>query len=285
MRSEEAAVMLVAARQQGVVSLTQCLDAGMSRDRVFARVRSGHWCRVHRGVYAIGAAPLSELGRHLAATLAVGEAGALSHLSAAAHWNLRACPAGPPHVVSPTKRRRREDLAIHWTRDLPPADVCRRRGVRVTSLGRTLVDVADLLDLAAMEHALRAAERIHGFGRETLRPIHGRHGTPRLHGRAEVLRGELERLFLHRVLEAGLSRPELNVPWGPYELDALWRGPQVAVEIDDFETHRTRDAFDADRVRDRVLRVAGLQPVRVTHTDLTDRLQPMLAHLRALGVR
>ena len=87
------------------------------------------------------------------------------------------------------------------------------------------------------------------------------------------------------IATAGLSAPRMNVPFGPYELDAVWTDARVVVEIDDWATHGTRAAFEADRARDHVLSVAGFRPVRVTHEDLTTGAAPLVAQFRALGVR
>lgn len=267
------------------MSYEQCLAAGMSRRQVEHRLRTGRWRRVHRGVYAVVPGALDELGACHAAALAVGPAGALSHRSAASLWSVRASHAGPRHVTTYKKRPSRADLVVHWTRDLPATDVTTRRGVRSTTLTRTLVDLADELDLAEMERALRTAERLHGLGREHLRPVHGRRGHARTLGGGMVLRGHLEPLFLKVIDEARISRPEMNVPWGPYEIDALWPVPRVAAEIDDWDSHGQRDRFESDRVRDRVLTIAGFTPVRITHFDLTDGRAQLLRHLHELGVR
>jgi len=240
---------------------------------------------VHAGVYAVGHAPLTPHARYMAAVLAAGPPGVLSHRSAASLWGVQPHHGGPPHVASPVKRRPRAGIAVHWTRRLAPREVTTRRGIPVTALVRTLVDLADLASPAELEEAIRAAERLHDLDRHALVPIDGRRGTRTLLARHRVVRGNLEPVFLRIVAAAGLSPPETNVPFGRYEIDALWRAAGVAVEVDDWDTHRHRSRFEADRARDRALTIAGLRPIRVTHDDLTTNAARMVAELRALGVR
>jgi very-short-patch-repair endonuclease len=78
----------------------------------------------------------------------------------------------------------------------------------------------------------------------------------------------------------------MNVPWGPYVLDAYWPELGLVLEIDDWETHRSRAAFAADRARDRALTAAGLKAVRITADDLPPRrLGPVLARLGVTSLR
>src|SRR3954454_22642147 len=154
----------------------------------------------------------------MAALLATG--GHASHGAAAVLWGLRRPHAAAIDVVSTRRHRRVPGIHPHWTRSLKAAgDVTYRRRVPVTNLKRTLTDLKD-------EHAIRAAERIHGFDRGDL-------------PRKQVVIGNLEPRFLQIVKDAGLPRPETNAPFGPYSLDAVWWDARVAVEVDDWETHRT----------------------------------------------
>jgi very-short-patch-repair endonuclease len=61
----------------------------------------------------------------------------------------------------------------------------------------------------------------------------------------------------------------MNVPWRGYVLDAVWWDLGVVVEIDDWDSHGTREAFRNDRRRDRELLAAGLPVIRLTADDLT----------------
>ncbi len=281
----DADIAALAGAQHGVVAAQQCLVIGMTRWQIEHRVEVGRWTALHVGVYAVGHAALTPQGRYMAAVLARGPNAVASHRTAASLHGVQPHHAGAPHVLSPVKHRRRKGIEAHWTRRLPPEDVTTRRSVPVTTLVRTFVDLADIASADEYEEAIRAAERIHGFDRGLVLPVNGRRGSGLIVRDRVLMRGQLVRLFRRFVREAGLAEPEYEVQFGQYDLDALWREQRVAVEIDDYATHLNRDAFDRDRVRDRVLTVAGFVPVRVTHTDLTRRRAELERHLRALGVR
>jgi hypothetical protein len=82
----DAGVARFAARQHGVVSVSQLLAAGLTRTAIARRVAARRLHPVFRGVYAVGHAGLSNEGRWIAAVLACGEGAALSHRSAAELW-------------------------------------------------------------------------------------------------------------------------------------------------------------------------------------------------------
>jgi very-short-patch-repair endonuclease len=88
--------------------------------------------------------------------------------------------------------------------------------------------------------------------------------TPRGHS------DELERRFLRLCKRAGLPAPEVNVRFGPCEVDFLWRDHRLIVETDGWETHQTRAAFELDRLRDAEFKAKGYELVRFTYWRVTD---------------
>src|ERR1700753_3619150 len=76
------AVAVLARRQHGVVAGSQMVRLGLSDDVIETWAREGRLHRVHRGVYATGDAILDPRGRILAAVLACGAGGIVSHRSA-----------------------------------------------------------------------------------------------------------------------------------------------------------------------------------------------------------
>src|SRR3978361_1609010 len=96
-------VAAVAARQHGVVTQRQLREAGMGRAAISRRTASGRLHRLHQGVYAIGYPVASREGRWMAAVLASGDGAVLSHMSAAALWELLR-PIEGPVDVSPRGR-------------------------------------------------------------------------------------------------------------------------------------------------------------------------------------
>lgn len=98
----------------------------------------------------------------------------------------------------------------------------------------------------------------------------GHHGHKRLR-RAIALykptsftRSGLERRWLELVVDAGLPQPHTNYVEQGFELDCYWPEFRFAVELDLFETHGTRAAFERDRERQEELLLAGITMTRVT---------------------
>ncbi|HSD24292.1 MAG TPA: DUF559 domain-containing protein [Solirubrobacterales bacterium] len=77
-------------------------------------------------------------------------------------------------------------------------------------------------------------------------------------------RTELETRFLALVRRHRLPRPDVNSQVERYEVDFLWREKRLIVEVDGWESHRSRSAFEADRARDARLKVIGYDVLRFT---------------------
>jgi very-short-patch-repair endonuclease len=227
-------------------------------------------------VYSI--APPSVLrpeARWLGAVLASGEGAALSHRSAAAFWGLLDDRRGFVDVTTPLRGRKgTEGIKLHRTRRLDPADVVTVRGIRVTTVERTLLDLADVVSLRVLRRAARQAEVLRlpvGSPREK---AHGRRGARSLGAlslhRAGVAftRSELEDRMLRLCRRFGVPRPEVNQPIEGKERDFVWRDARLVVEADSHEFHGTRAAFEDDRRRDLALVRAGWRVVRFTHAQI-----------------
>jgi very-short-patch-repair endonuclease len=66
------------------------------------------------------------------------------------------------------------------------------------------------------------------------------------------------------VRRAGLPTPAANFWVGEYELDAYWPEERFGVELDVYETHGTRAAFESDRLRQENLKLQGIETIRIT---------------------
>ncbi len=278
------AVSRLAARQHGVVSHAQCRRLGLTADQIQHRVASGRWRRPHRGVYLLGIGVPPPATRYLGAVLGGGPGAVLSYRSAVSSWGLQPHHAGPVHVTGELSRRPRPGIAVHWTRRFEPSTRTVRHGIPTTTLARTLVDLAEVASATELESAIRSAERLHDFDRALLQPIPGRRGNRLLLARSPFLRGDLERL-LRRLLDArNLRQPTYNERWGDFELDAVWWDIGLVLEVDDWENHRHREAFIADRRRSRLVQAAGLRAIQCTYEDLTVDADRFAAELLHLGV-
>ena len=206
----------------------------------------------------------------------------LSHRSAAALWDLHRSARARIEVSTPSRRRHRPGIEVHRA-GLQPDEVTVVDGIPVTTVARTLLDLAALLPRSQLERAIERAEALrltdHISLDELLRRYPRRKGTRSLREvvrrgiEPSLTRSELEDRFL-TFLDAHGLRPEVNadIPLGDrfIEADFLWREQRLIVELDGHNTHGTRAAFERDRQRDRILQAAGWRVVRITWRQLQD---------------
>lgn len=293
----DATVGALAARQWGVIARRQLLDAGLTHAMVGRRVRSGRLLRLHRGVYAVGHARLRREGHWLAAVLAAGPPAVLSHRDAAGLHDLRAANHARVDVTT-TQDRRGEGIRVHRTTVLDEEDVTTLRGIPVTTVARTLVDLAgvvprdhlaralkeaarrNVLDLTAIEATLDRTRGRRGPGHAALSQAIEEHTALGL----STTRSSLEDAFRRLLRGAGLPFPTTNAHIEGLEVDAIWHGRRIAVELDGWAHHHTREAFQRDRERDATLTVAGWTVLRFTHHDVVRRPDRVLRTLRRLGL-
>ena len=150
----------------------------------------------------------------------------------------------------------------------------------MTTLARTLFDLAEILDRNALERAFEAAERSELLDMRQIELTCERNPGRRAHKQlrallptlspAEPTRSELERLFNRLCRLTGLPLPQVNAVVEGFEVDALWPAHRLVVELDSFKFHRARAAFERDRARDAALLVAGYRVVRITYRQLRD---------------
>ena len=291
-------VAALAARQYGVVARRQLLRLGLSSQQIERLIRAGALHPIHRGVYAVGHPRLTREGRWMAAVLAGGPTAVLSHQSAGIHWAvLRPSPL-MPQITTATRGRARPGISVHYSQ-LRRDEVTAHNGIPVTTVARTLLDLAAVLDRHRLERALAEAEHRRYADSPSLAELierhRGRRGLATLravlssgHARRGRTRSPLEDRFLRFVDGHGLERPDLNAPLslgeGFVEVDCLWRPQRVALELDGRDSHLRRRRWEADRRRDRQLLAAGWKPVRVTSEQLDGDRDGLEADLRALGI-
>jgi very-short-patch-repair endonuclease len=261
-RGADAALARIAARQHGVVSAQQLYAAGLLPSGVSDRVRAARLHRIHRGVYAVGHPNIGNEGRWMAAVLACGERAVLSHRSAAQLWGMirarrpsSASAYGDQDSIDVTVRgdggrAARAGIRIHRSLTLSPAHLTRRGGIPVTNPARTLEDLRRVLPGKQFAQALREAE--------FLRLPIGNAFKP------DRTRTDLEGMFLSLARRHRLPQPEVNVRIDRYRVDFLWRAQRLIVEVDGWESHRTRSAFEEDRARDARLKILGYEVLRFT---------------------
>jgi very-short-patch-repair endonuclease len=286
----------LAGRQYGVVSRSQLLSMGIGAGAINTRLRQHYLHRLHRGVYAVGHMALVPLAREMAAVLACGKGSAVSHRSAAVVWHLLAASDDTDIDVTVVAkgRGRRPGLRIHRSKRLSPRDVRHIRGLPVTAPWRTLVDLAETGTNRELERATHEALTRHLLNARRLRAeldrYRGRRGIGRLKKLLDdadppsLTRSEAEERLLALIRAARLPAPEVNVRIHGHEVDFLWREQGLIVEVDGFQFHSSRAAFERDRRRDAELQAAGLRVLRVTWRQVVDAPYAALTNLvRALG--
>ena len=272
----------------GVIDDAGLLALGFSRTTIRRRVAAGRLRRLHPGVYAVGHTALRREGRWLAAVLAAGSGAALSHRSAAALWDLRTSNRAGTDVTT-TRRgvRPPQGVHIHETVRLRVDEVTERAGVPVTTMSRTLADLAAVLGRRDLERTLERAEALQVLNvRSVLASVRYRAGANAVRDifaawEPAATRSELEVALLRLVTRAGLPRPQVNARVGEFEVDLLWSDARLVAEGDSIGFHLRRAAMERDRRRDAVLARDGYRVLRFTARQVRRRPIEVTTAIRA----
>jgi len=284
----DARVAWVAARQHGVIDHEQLARVGITRWGTQRRVAAGWLHRQHLGVFAVGHPALTDRGRFAAAVLAGGRGAVLSHRSAGALWGLMPEAATMDVTVPGRRRPGPEGVSVHAGR-LRPQDVTRIDGIPVTSLARTLLDLAEVLTLEEVVACIdRTGNRLRpGLIPSMMSQHRGRHGLKPLKEALlitrphEVLtRSELERRALALIERAALPAPGVNVRIHGYEVDLLWRAQRLIVELDGRRWHDNPAARERDTRRDANLVCRGFGVMRLTWRQVVNDPEWVTSRLR-----
>lgn len=274
-----------------MVSRRQLESVGATRSALSVRLASRRLLRIHPGVYAVGHRRLTRAGEWLAAVLAAGPGAVLSHHSAAALHGLRAERGRRVDVSTAAKRATTNWIELHGRRTLDVGDVGVVRRIPVTTISRTLVDLADVLGPRQLARAINEADVMRrldlGAIDAALARLHGRRGRGHAvlraalddHHGPTLLRSELEIRFKELVVLHALPRPEHNVGIEGWEADACWRSRRLIVELDS-RFHDTPAARRKDARKDEALRGAGWEVLRYRWRDVVDAPTRVAEELR-----
>jgi putative AbiEi antitoxin of type IV toxin-antitoxin system len=288
-RTVEQEMARIASGAHGVVTRVELLRAGVTEAEIKQRLRTGALLREHPGVYRVGHRAPSLEARYLAAVLACGDGARLSG-RAAAHLLGLLKGVAPAPVVTARTQRRIKGVQTRRSRRMHPNDAWTWRGIPITTVARTLVDVAGELTLDDLARACHEAGVRHGTTPAAVERVLARH--PKSPGAAklrQVMRGDvhvtlskLEARFLALLREAGLMLPQTNRPAGGRRVDCRWPEQRLTVELDSYRYHHSRHAWEQDRRREREARARGDEFRRYTYGDVFERPALMLGELRAL---
>lgn len=279
----------------GVFTFEQYRETGLSRHSLYTQARKGRVVRLQHGVYSIEASP-SIVQFAQAAVLASGVDSYVSHLSAAALWGLIELEA--PHPIALLRRSgsgyKGQGVHVRVSPNLVPEECTMRHGIPVTTVPRTLLDVASWAPARFAEQVTGAALRTSVLSIDELHATIRRHprarGVERLRRLFELVtndevawtRSRAEERFLRLVVEGNLPMPQVNQSIQGFEVDFYWPRHKVAVEVDGWAYHNDLRSFERDRKRDRVLKAAGVDVLRVTWKDLTKSQIALAAQLSSV---
>ena len=287
----DAAIAALAALQHGVVGRWQLRVVGISEDQVDLRIARGRLHVVYRGAYAVGHDAITLTGRRMAGTLTYGPGAVLSHMGAAAHWQL--IPGAKGLDVTVQKQvRPRSGVPVHRLR-LADDEVTVLDGVPVTTAVRTIFDLG-ALGRRPVERAVHEAEHRGVYDALTLEDLLARY--PKRKGTAvirQVLRdphpggtaNDFEEDFYLFLTARGFPRPRINVwlrvgeNW--IKPDCVFDRERVIVELDG-GTHFTELGRRKDDRRDAAAQAAGWRVIRITWHALyrtPDEVDADLRHL------
>jgi predicted transcriptional regulator of viral defense system len=284
----DAQVTQIAERHHGVFGAHHLRELEVSRHVRTARLTAGRWERVHEDVYRIVGTPLSWRGRLLAACWAGGVRAAASHRSAAELWGLPGRDGDNIEITCPRwKRARHDGLIVHESLEFEAVDISTREKIPVTTVARTLFDLAGVVGSTTVDLAMATALRRQ---LTTLRDLdevcsrvasRGRRGTTKFRAALDMHRGtpaqtesEAEHLLLRLIQQHGLPTPvpqyEIRHSDGTLvaRVDFAYPDLKIAIEYDSYAHHLGTEAHDRDGARRNAVLRARWYPITATAADL-----------------
>lgn len=267
MTTKDAALAQIATGQRSLVTLDDALSVGLREGDVEYRVASGRLSRVRRGVWLMAGAELGWEQLVLAACLAAGLPAVASHLTAAfLHGFLGfGQPAQIELTVPWPLRTRLRGIRAHRVHQLDALDVTRVRSIPVTTVARTVIDVASLVPPARLESIVNDLMRRRLLTMRTLAAAVDRVEGIRLRRRLTLVReiiaarakgfhpgdSDPELWMVETLVAAGLPKPSqqfrVRARGRAYRLDAAYPEFRVGLEYEGADGHTQ----PGDVVRDR----------------------------------
>lgn len=268
-----------AARRHNVVAIAELRGLGLSDGKIEYRVRVGRLHRQHQGIYSVGTPKLTPQGLFLAAVRALGEDAVLSHRAAAALWGLRPLRRGEWQAIDvsvPRAMKRRPGIRPRRVRTLAPRDVTERDGIRVTTVTRTLLDLAQDIPRNELRRAVNEAL----VQRRVTVPLlyralegnNGRRGAGALRGllaNASPTRSELEDVTLEFLRRNEFGPFESNTRLHGWEVDVLIAKQRLVIEADSAQFHDNPIARAQDARKQAALEALGYTVMRLRWSDVT----------------
>lgn len=282
---DEGEVQQVAAGQHGLVNRGQLGTFGVTDEEIRLRVHSGRMEQVHAGVYYLDSIPSTWKTEVLAAAMAAGPDALGSHRTAAVLWELDAVYGRIIELTVPfNEEPDPQDVIVHRTRRINPGSIV--DGIPVTSIEKTLLDLACILPQRTLQKAARSAVRKGLTTPEKMDLAVGLYGGRGVTGTrmfrrvvafvaddqsASVAEVDLK----HIVMDAPVPRPiqqlKVRLRNGSHAYpDFAWPDRMRIVEVDGFEAHGTPEQMQRDLWRQNELMELGWEIRRFTATEIRE---------------
>lgn len=279
---DEGMIVAIARGQHGLITREQAHRLGATDRQINHRVAKGRWARQRAGVYVVGAVPTTWEQQVHGACLAAGSDASGSHRTGARTWEL-VDRSGPIEITIDSHRRvRLPSVTVHRSILLPGLDRTMRNGLPVTSLARTIVDLSPMHDAKVVGGWIDTGIRKHGLdlmaladcitrltvpGRRT--PISAMQALTTRQPGYDPGRSALESRALAALLAGGCPGPVRQHPVTRPDgrqafIDLAYPGLRIAIELDGWDTHGIRSAFEQDRIRANDLVLLGWTVLRFT---------------------
>lgn len=277
------------ASHHGIITRSEAASCGLSRSQIDNVVRAGRWTPVGSNTYRLAGAPKTWLGEARALALASG--GLVSHRAAARVYGLDGFERARLElsVANPVSRARHVGVQWHRSKQMHLADACERRGVPVTGIARTVLDVAAVVSLARLDEVVDDVLRQRLIDWPALYDVlcrhsrRGRNGCGRLRGLLDNRYGDAvvpdsrwNRMVGRLLIESNVPVPvfEHEVHDGQGQLvgrvDLAWPQHRLAVELDSVRFHLNTESFVRDRRRANRLLANGWRVLAFTWRDYVD---------------
>jgi hypothetical protein len=290
-RTAEQKIAELAARTHGVVTRQELLGAGLTIAEIRQRLGTGALIPEWRGVYRVGHRAPSLQAAYLAAVRACGDRALLCARAAAHLYGISRGRAPKPEVLTPAYRRI-PGLRTRRVRKIEPSEATIYDGIPVTTVPRTIVDLAAELTTSELARVVHEASIRYRVTPDAIEAVLARRPNARgagdlrrvLRGEVRVTLSKLERRFLELLQQECLPLPETNRLVDGRRVDCRWPDYALTVELDGYRYHSTRHAWENDRRREREARARGDEFRRYTYADVFEDSTLMLRELDALLV-
>lgn len=285
--------------QLGLIRRDQVFRLGASIHQLRHLVEIGALESIEPGVLRVAGTPTTWEQQLLAGLLGLGSNAVVSHVAAAALWELDGVRRGAVEFTVPRSNRNRLAVGrVHSSLHLEPVDLARKGRFQLTAPARTIIDAAARFTIRQLEGIVDAACRDRLIDESTIlerlselrRP--GRSKLLSILG-ADALTGRphtwLERELLTMCCQAGIAglrmQTELDAAGRIARVDGFIDRAKLVIEVAGHRTHSTRRQRQADNERRHLLEQQGYRVLEFTYEDVTQRPGYLIATVLArLGV-